>query len=125
MALPGGRRFTQVYDLNDPSVTSTRHRNTARDHRDHDLAFDDVFSSPYLDLDINGRQRKERQWKTWTTDVIPSLLRPYLRLLRETNNLRNMPTNRTDDCVCGSLGHPLSVLNVYFDRELSSLILCA
>ena len=71
LALPGGIRLTQVYDLNDPTLTSPQ-RQISPEPQDHDPIFDDVFSSPHRDSDINGHRRKERQWKQWTTDVIPS-----------------------------------------------------
>jgi hypothetical protein len=117
LALPGGIRLTQVHGPTDPIITSPRRRISTQDRREHDSVFDDVFTSAFLDSDINGRRRKEKQWERWTTDVIPSLLRPYLRLLRETNSLRDMPTNNADGCTCGSPGRQLSVLAVSFDRE--------
>ena len=87
VVLPGGTRLTQVYSIDG---VSPRRRPTLGDDNSEsalNTIFDDVFTSPTLDSDINGHRRKENQWKTWTTEVIPSLLRPYLQLLRETDNL--------------------------------------
>ena len=35
-------------------------------------------------------QKKEKQWKTWETEIIPLLLQPYIHLLRETRSLRDL-----------------------------------
>jgi hypothetical protein len=121
LTLPGRTKLTQVYSLDDFNNQSPRRRRPiSTNHDDSNVVepiFDDVFTVPPLDSDTNGRRRKENQWNRWTTDVIPSLLRPYLQLLRETENLRDKPDDHLDICTCGSPGRPASIITVYFDRE--------
>lgn len=121
LTLPGRTRLTQVYSLDDCNRQSPRRRRPISSNHDEsklvDPFFDDVFTLPPLDTDTNGHRRKENQWQKWTTDVIPSLLRPYLQLLRETENLRNRPDDHPHICTCCSPGRPVSVIGVFFDRE--------
>ena len=45
--------------------------------------------APLSDLHWLQRQRlkKSKQWSTWANEIVPSLLAPYLHLLRETQSL--------------------------------------
>ncbi|KAJ3747980.1 hypothetical protein DFH05DRAFT_1393313 [Lentinula detonsa] len=62
---------------------------------------------------------------TWTTEVIPKLVRPYLRLLHETQNLQQESVPATSECVCLGTVYSLSVLVVRFDYlERISLGFC-
>ncbi|KAJ3735638.1 hypothetical protein DFJ43DRAFT_1129945 [Lentinula guzmanii] len=63
---------------------------------------------------------------TWTTEVIPKLVHPYLRLLRETQNLQQEGVPAITECVCLGSVHSLLVLVVRFDYlERISLSICA
>jgi CxC1 like cysteine cluster associated with KDZ transposases len=64
------------------------------------------------------RQKKEKQWKKWTQEVIPSLLRPHLRLLRKSASLRSIPQHTDYHCKCGGTSsRRLKVVCVSFERE--------
>lgn len=52
------------------------------------------------------------QTNCWTTEVIPRLVRPYLRMMRETQNLRVEPHTTDTECTCLVSGQVLSVLVV-------------
>ena len=73
------------------------------------------------------RERKQRQAGRWLSEVLPSLRRPYLRLLRVSEGLRSSDRSVVVHCSCGgSTGHTLSVICVYFDREFCySSIMCS
>ena len=65
------------------------------------------------------RRKKERQWAKWANETIPSLLQPYLRILRESDNLRHL--NRHSDatfpaCLCLRRAR-INVTCVFFERE--------
>jgi hypothetical protein len=64
------------------------------------------------------KQKKQKQWKKWTQDIIPSLLRPHLRLLRKTASWRSMPRYTEHQCNCnGTSSRHLKVVCVSFERE--------
>jgi hypothetical protein len=64
------------------------------------------------------RRKKEKQWKKWTQEVIPSLLRPHLRLLRKSASLRSVPQHTDYHCKCGgTFARRLKVVCVSFERE--------
>jgi hypothetical protein len=64
------------------------------------------------------RRKKEKQWKKWTQEIIPSLLRPHLRLLRKSASLRSMPQHTDYHCKCGGTSsRRLKVVCVSFERE--------
>jgi hypothetical protein len=64
------------------------------------------------------QRKKEKQWQKWTADVIPSLLRPHLELLRESQSLRSDPQSAKPHCTChGSSFRRLKVVCVTFERE--------
>ena len=82
-----------------------------------------ITHGPLTDLEKRTRQRlkKKRQWKKWYEDIIPTLVQPYLRLLRETQNLRNHPHTPTYSCACGTPARSLVVICVYFERRVEYL----
>ncbi|RDB20434.1 hypothetical protein Hypma_012497 [Hypsizygus marmoreus] len=57
--------------------------------------------------------KKEKQWKRWADEVIPSLLAPYLTILRESASLRDVE-QQLDGCQCGA--RKIDVICVYFER---------
>lgn len=66
------------------------------------------------------RLKKERQSAKWANETIPSLLQPYLRILRESDNLRtlNRHSNVTlPPCSCKRRAG-INVTCVFFDRKL-------
>jgi hypothetical protein len=62
------------------------------------------------------KRKKEKQWKTWTQVVIPSLIHPHLRLLRKSFSLRSMPQHAEHQCKCNGTGsRRLTVVCVSFE----------
>lgn len=57
--------------------------------------------------------KKTIQWKRWTETIIPSLLAPYLTLLRESSSLRHL--KRDAACDCGA--KKMDIVGVYFERK--------
>jgi hypothetical protein len=88
-------------------------------------AFDivnDVFIADESELEEVQREKqkrkKQKQWKKWTQDVIPSLLRPHLRLLRKSVSLCSVPRHTEHRCSCnGASSRRLKVVCVSFERE--------
>jgi hypothetical protein len=63
--------------------------------------------------------KKTKQWKKWDEEIIPMLIEPYLRLLRETQSLHNLTTLQQNEaspaCDGCSGGRSLRVSCVYFE----------
>ena len=76
------------------------------------------------DIERQTRQRlkKKRQWEKWYKVTIPALLQPHLRLLRETQFLRNRPLHPAHICVCNTPPRSLKVICVYFERKVEYLL---
>ena len=75
------------------------------------------------DVELDDQaSKKQRQWRKWSEDIIPSLIKPYLEVLRATSGLRDIDKIRRQDgckgCVKGEL---LDVSCIFFERELSLL----
>ncbi|KZP19915.1 hypothetical protein FIBSPDRAFT_680163, partial [Athelia psychrophila] len=68
----------------------------------------------------------KKQWVKWSTEVIPSLLQPYLRLLRVTDSLRNLHHNEELECTCGHTQlRKLTVTCLFFDAlKEQSISIC-
>lgn len=65
-----------------------------------------------------NQAKKEKQWRTWMMKTIPSLLQPYLKLLRDTESLRDYGSNASPAaCTCISNIRQLDIICVYFERE--------
>ena len=64
-----------------------------------------------------NRQKKEAQWRVWEYDMIPRLVEPYLRLMRETKSLRDDPiVPEHPSCTCHVVRN-LDVMCVYSESE--------
>ena len=85
----------------------------------NDVFITDVPESEQVQRE-KQKQKKQKQWKKWTEDIIPSLLRPHLRLLRKTASLRSMPRHKAHQCNCdGMSSRRLKVVCVSFEREFN------
>ena len=82
---------------------------------------EDIFTNDGPEPDspkCQKQQRKqEKQWKKWTEDVIPSMLRPHLHLLRKSESLRSMSQPANPQCNCHGPSHRLRVVCVSFEHE--------
>jgi len=68
--------------------------------------------------EIRRVHKKERQWRKWSEDVIPVLLKPYLTLMRETQSLRHIERIRDKRGCTGCIqGRLLEVSCIYFNRR--------
>jgi len=80
------------------------------------------ISHPVLETDANLKRtsKKQRQWRKWSEDIIPALLKPYMSLMQETESLRNIGLVRgrkgCSECMDGRL---LDVSCIYFNSEFS------
>lgn len=97
-------------DLHDPSGEFTQHRSavpTVESPDDPSIIYpQSAPSSP-----TKSGKKKTNQWKRWTDKVIPALLQPFLRILEESESLREVGEENVP-CHCGSPG--LDVICVYF-----------
>lgn len=136
LVLPGRQRFTQHV------VSSTRrslvqdegnpHPPIGADPLDIDPFIDDgpLFSDSLympdgpIDLPrhhLSGLQKKQNQWRRWSEEVIPSLISPYLRYIRQSGSLQSIPDLRCptgEDSHCSQFCCPrtLAITCVLFDR---------
>lgn len=140
LTLPDGRELTQLPQFRGHStqVAGGLDPVLEEEHRDMNGSLYDANESPmetsspydmtppYLTYcgteptelrQTRARAKKERQWKTWAMKTIPSLLSPYLQLLRETNSLRDSLPRQYNPCPCGVHVRRLKVVCVYFESE--------
>ena len=103
---PGGP-FTQPVDPGQDAP-----RMVPGSAEDSGVNFDGVQATASL-------SKKAKQWKKWDQETIPMLIEPYLRLLRETESLRNMTAVQQNSvsqaCNGCSDGRRLTVSCVYFE----------
>ena len=78
----------------------------------HPLVFPAEQAPPKKRLD-----KKLALWRNWALKLIPELLDPYLGLLRESENLKNID-RRLPHCSCDGTGHKMNVIAVFFESEL-------
>ena len=69
------------------------------------------------------QQKKQRQWAKWANETIPSLLQPYLRVLRESGNLRTLNRHSNVPLPACSCDRQVSinVTCVFFERKVFHL----
>jgi hypothetical protein len=81
-----------------------------------------MFQSPQgrSTASTHGR-KKEKQWSTWSTEILPSLLAPYLSLLRETDSFHNpILSTSARSCDCLPSVRRIDVACVYFESEYAN-----
>lgn len=66
--------------------------------------------------------KKQKQFQRWETEVLPSLMEPYVKLLHETDSLRDMVQVRSRrQCTGCESGRQLNVACIFFERMCSSI----
>ncbi|KAF8964622.1 hypothetical protein BDZ97DRAFT_1659924 [Flammula alnicola] len=92
-------------------------------------------AAPHVDLGLGDQPdaasstegkngKKQRQWRKWSEDIIPSLLEPYLQLLRESEGLRNLELLRNQvGCAGCARGQFLDVSCIFFNK-IEKIKLC-
>lgn len=128
LVLPGDVRFTQVHaaSVGRPTPPSQVNNSdgdsitTPEDSRNETEEFP-VFTHAIEGSSTPSRNhaKKRRQWEKWMYDRLPSLVEPYLSILRRTHNLRNsISSPPPPECTCHLVtSRKLKVICVYFDRE--------
>jgi hypothetical protein len=102
-------------------------------HNIPDATIDEGYEHPVFDIDDifverrmdpedtqneGQRRKRETQWRKWINEVIPSMLAPHLRLLRESASLRSISRSGSDNCTCGHVGsRHLQVVCVHFESK--------
>ena len=137
LVLPNRQAFTQLpshshrphHDTNDsPSPISDDSIIFASvpevDHMDQIFVTASEAEPPELRKQRQQR-KKERQWAKWANEVIPSLIKPHLQLLRQSQSLRELSQLRHTvlsplSCHCAKRTK-LTVTCVYFERALLTL----
>lgn len=119
LVLPAKKRYTQI------NAPSTKRPLRPRSHDSDDpFSVGDNEQPSHIyhefiseeDTNRNGNKRR-RQWRQWQEETIPSLVAPYLALLRQTSSFCDPPPlSEPPECSCSS-GRSLRVLCVYFERK--------
>ena len=95
--------------------------------REVGIAYVDATSAPELenlasktDANLKRSSKKQCQWRKWSKDITPVLLKPYMSLMQETESLRNigMIRGRTGCKGCAN-GRMLDVSCIYFNSKCS------
>lgn len=73
-----------------------------------------LFKSDAVVSPAKYSDKKALQWQRWTEIVIPSLLEPFLTILRESSSLRELQ-REIAGCVCGA--KKINIVGVYFERK--------
>jgi len=112
-------RYTQIYD----GADYAQGQQPISQDADPNFGFNGVIHSTLagapvqLDLRKKAQSKKARQWKTWSEDVVPSLVHPYLALLRSTDSFRLPSPLLQRRCDCTDTQRRLSIICVYFDSK--------
>jgi len=95
--------------------------------REVGIAYVDATSAPELenpasetDANLKRSSKRQRQWRTWSEDIIPALLKPYMSLMQETESLRNIGMVRGQTgCKGCANGRMLDFSCIYFNSKCS------
>lgn len=132
--LPGGQSYTQsenctkgpqsqlhsssmprmaTDDLNDPFLPLAHTSSNHSWHNDLVITHHDGYSSGEYSC------KRERQWVTWSTQIIPALIEPYFSLLRATDSLRVIaaPLDTSTSCAACNKRRSKSLLLVSLTRK--------
>jgi len=131
-ALPGAQIVTRTGVFS--HIINADHDDTEGDSTAHHLLDDslcDVEMSIDNGLGLDDEQscleaekranKKKKQWANWN-ELVPLLLRPYVDLLYETDNLRNVATV-CGDAVCEGCQHGrlIEIFCVFFNSKFAFL----
>ena len=63
-------------------------------------------------------EKKKKQTAVWQDELIPAMVQPYLKLLRDTESLRLLPPVRNvASCAGCTVGQMMEVYCMFFDRK--------
>jgi hypothetical protein len=123
LALPGGLTYTHLHQP-DPRSAIPQEPFTAlaEEAWANDPGSDFLIEPPEPESSQDRADRewrkKERQWQRWTTEVIPALLQPYLRLLRQSKSLRTVEQHPFPPCPCDNTKRQLNIICIFFSSTL-------
>lgn len=118
---PKGRRYIQQPNLHIPSgqlgllerIPGAPASNTplpkSTSDSTHTAAIPVVIHDTPVVISLHRRKRIAQN-NRWMTEMIPRLVRPYLRMMRKTQNLRVEPQTEETECTCLIPSKVLSVL---------------
>jgi hypothetical protein len=115
---PGGP-FIQFINSqkSDADRTTDGHARLGHNHPDN-IIYVTSFENSESSYSYRARRKKENQWKNWTEVTIPSLLKPYLSILRNSDTFRYPQAEVSFTCSCGGVnGRNLWVSCIYFDSQ--------
>lgn len=131
--MPGNRNYTQLpatRTVSPPIFSFDMPDESAAIDKDEAMSLFDITTEilesratePEALRRERARRKKEKQYTRWANTVIPSLLKPYMSLLRETDSLRHHTrTIHEVPCSCGGAEiRRLKVVCVYFERKFVS-----
>ena len=131
LTLPGRRAFTQHHVPSEPARTDSAPARgpSAGPYSDsegtpHLLSDFDCGNNLLTDglqishdpLSRNSR-KKMRQWQRWSDEIIPSLVRPFLRYQRLSRKLRNPVTSEPLVCKNNCVRRHLKVVCISFNSQ--------
>lgn len=120
-AFPPSQSSTPFPSSVSSSSSPTRASSPWVSHSDFPLYTDEPEEEEVV---AQHRVKFSKQWVTWTSQVIPRLLSPYLELLRRTESLRILNHDRRLRCTCRDQnGKTLKVLCLHFDSTLHVCLL--
>ncbi|KAJ3764988.1 hypothetical protein FB446DRAFT_655870 [Lentinula raphanica] len=128
--LANGKKFTQKTRLPIPLGQvglQERHSEllTATTSRHSTEGGGEVQVSAVPEAPTPHSRKRLAQFRRWVTEVIPKTIKPYMALLRETENLKNDPMPIARNCACKNRTIELSVVIVRFRKlEKVSLSVC-
>jgi hypothetical protein len=116
--------FTQLFDPADRGLPHQPHPHSTSTLHSYSSNSPQKIISPSEDERREQAQaKKARQWRSWKEEVIPSLVRPFLAILRCTDSFR-LPIPSPAHCTCVSTSRRLQVTCVYFNSQLYFLLHC-
>jgi len=82
-----------------------------------DDSSEDCESEDIVLCQVARAAKKEKQWRTWSEQVIPALLKPYMLLLWETDSLRILHARGGNQCHGCAKGRRVEVSCVFFESK--------
>ncbi|PPQ96562.1 hypothetical protein CVT26_006290 [Gymnopilus dilepis] len=127
LQIPSARTPDAVVDLNAELSHGLRLRTEIGNvhEREADEGWlEDLPAEDEKEENERARIKKEKQWVRWSQEVIPSMIKPYVSLLKETESLRNLNAARARKLCKGCRGKStLQVSCIYFEK-IENIVLC-
>ena len=129
VTLPGRQEFTHTEGKTKTRSSHGRRNPTVADmdsfdggDRDNEDFANAIHTMNVVAIPGQWQSKKAKQWRKWSTVVIPSLIHPFMRLLHQTQSFREAPIPSTPRDGCGIGIRKLKILSVNFDCTWSVLM---